>query len=59
MTSRVGLVERIARLVRLTGLVLDMIIEATSNAESQILVAIVDLIKQDMSSNFVMKLGLG
>ena len=41
------------------GIVLDLIIEATSNTESQMLAATVDLITQDASSNFVMKLGLG
>ena len=45
--------------MRLKGLVLDMIIETISNAEGQILTATVNLIKQDMRSNFVMKLALG
>jgi hypothetical protein len=45
--------------VRLNGLVLDLILEAISNAESQILAATADLIIQDTRSNFVMKLALG
>lgn len=39
--------------------VLDLIIEVISNTESQNLAAMVDLIKQDARSNFVMKLALG
>ena len=45
--------------MRLNGLVLDSILEAISNTESQILAATVDLIVQDTRSNFVMKLALG
>ena len=49
-----------AHLTGLTdGLVLDLIIDAVSNTEGQILAATVDLIKQDGRSNFVMKLALG
>jgi hypothetical protein len=60
MTSRVGLVVRITYLVSLSGLVLDLIIEAISNTENQILAAIVDsMVKQDTKSNFFMKLVLG
>jgi len=44
--------------VRLNGLVLDLILDAISNAGSQLLAATVDLIKQDARSNFVMKLAL-
>jgi len=59
MTSRVGLVELVDCSVRLNGLVCDLIIEAMSNTESQILATTVDLLKQDSRSNFVMKLSLG
>lgn len=45
--------------MRLNGLVLDLILEAISNTESQTLAATVELIKQDPRSNFVMKLALG
>jgi hypothetical protein len=41
------------------GLVLDLIIEAISNTESQMLSGAVDLITQDARSNFFMKLGSG
>ena len=41
------------------GLVLDLIIEVTSNTENSMLAAIVDTITQDTRSNFVMKLTLG
>lgn len=43
----------------LTRLVLDLILEAISNTDSQILAATVDLIIQDIKSNFVMRLALG
>lgn len=45
--------------MRFNGLVLDLILEAMSNTENQILAATVDLIKLDTRSNFVMKLALG
>ena len=44
--------------MRLNGLVLDLILEAISNAESQILEATVGSVIQDSRSNFVMKLAL-
>ena len=44
--------------MRLNGLVLDLILEAISNVESQILAATVGLVIQDSRSNFVMKLAL-
>lgn len=60
MTLRVEFVVRITYLVSLNGLVLDLIIDAISNTENQILAAIVDsVVKQDAKSNFFMKLVLG
>ena len=43
----------------LTRLVLDLILEVISNLDGQKLAATVDLIIQDIKSNFVMKLALG
>ena len=40
-------------------LVLDLIIEAVSGTENEILAATMDSITQDARSNFVMKLSLG
>ena len=52
-------VEMINFSMGLTRLVLDLILEVISNTDSQILAATVDLIIQDIKSNFVMRLALG